>query len=121
MFDSSSAIGPNPMSSAIAASDAAKSAQAMRQLSQAKTLPSENAGSEPMREAFQDFVGQTLFGSLLASMRSTTGKSAYMHGGRGEEIFQKQMDQHLVQNLSDSSASSLADPMFELFNMQRQA
>lgn len=81
------------------------------------------SGAEPdheLREAFRDFVGQTLFGSLLASMRKTVGKPAYMHGGRTEEVFQKQLDGHIVENLTEASADTLADPMYELFNMQRR-
>ena len=77
------------------------------------------AGEEPLREAFRDFVGQTMFGQMLQSMRSTVGKSAYFHGGRGEEVFQQQLDQLLVEELSESSASSVADPMFDLFQLQR--
>lgn len=87
--------------------------------------PLADRGAEPpageLRQAFQDFVGQTLFGSMLASMRATVGKPAYLHGGRTEEVFQKQLDQHLVENLSDATADTISDPMFELFQMQRRA
>lgn len=72
---------------------------------------------DPLKEAFTEFVGQTVFGSMLASMRKTVGKPAYMHGGRTEEVFQKQMDQLIVEDLTEASASSIADPMYELFNM----
>ncbi|MFK8113904.1 MAG: hypothetical protein AB8B91_17005 [Rubripirellula sp.] len=72
------------------------------------------------KEAFTDFVGQTLFGSMLTSMRKTVGTPAYMHGGRTEEVFQKQMDQLMVEDLTDASADSIAEPMFELFNLQRR-
>ncbi len=78
-------------------------------------------GSEDLQEAFQDFVGQTLFGSMLASMRKTLDKPAYMHGGRAEEVFQQQLDQHLVDNITSASAGSISDPMFELFNLQRRS
>lgn len=77
------------------------------------------APDEPLRDAFRDFVGQTLFGQMLASMRSTVGKPAYFHGGRGEEIFSQQLDQVLVERITEASASTVADPMYELFNMQR--
>ena len=77
--------------------------------------------SDELREAFTDFVGQTLFGSMLASMRKTVGKPAYMHGGRTEEVFQQQLDQIIVEDLTESSADSIADPMFELFNLHRKA
>jgi len=73
-----------------------------------------------LQEKFTEFVGQTLFGSMLASMRKTVGKPAYLHGGRTEEVFQQQLDQKLVEELTDASADSIADPMFELFNLQRR-
>ncbi|GAA5509337.1 rod-binding protein [Novipirellula caenicola] len=73
------------------------------------------------QEAFTEFVGQTLFGSMLDSMRKTVGKPAYMHGGRTEEVFQQQMDQLIVEDLTEASASSIADPMYQLFQMSRSA
>ena len=77
-------------------------------------------GSDELKEAFTDFVGQTLFGSMLESMRSTVGKPAYMHGGKTEETFQKELDRYIVEDLTESSASSIADPMFDLFQLRRQ-
>ncbi|KLU03116.1 hypothetical protein RISK_004882 [Rhodopirellula islandica] len=77
--------------------------------------------AEPLKEAFGDFVGQTLFGSMLSTMRESVGKPAYFHGGRTEEVFQQQMDQHLVAAMSEASADTIANPMFELFQMQRRA
>ena len=74
---------------------------------------------DPLRDAFTQFVGQTFFGAMMASMRSTVGRPAYMHGGRGEEVFQKQLDAQMVEQLTESSAESFADPMFELFRTQR--
>ena len=85
------------------------------------SLDDPNASTPELREAFTDFVGQTLFGSMLASMRKTVGKPAYMHGGRTEEVFQQQMDQHIVEDMTKSSADTISGPMFELFNMQRRA
>jgi hypothetical protein len=76
--------------------------------------------SGPMREAFGDFVGQTLFGSMLATMRESVGKAAYFDGGRAEEIFQQQLDQKLVEEISNASSKSFVDPMFDLFQLQRR-
>ena len=77
--------------------------------------------SSELEEKFTEFVGQTLFGSMLASMRKTLGKPAYMHGGRTEEVFQKQLDQLMVEDLTEASADSIASPMFDLFNMQKRS
>jgi len=78
------------------------------------------ADNGPMREAFGDFVGQTLFGSMLSSMRKSLDKPAYFHGGRAEEVFQEQLDQKLVEEISDASADSFVNPMFDLFQLQRR-
>lgn len=72
-----------------------------------------------LKEAFQDFVGQTFFGQLLSSLRSTQGEVAYMNGGRAEEIFRGQLDQVLTEKISDASADKIADPMYDLFRLPR--
>lgn len=72
-----------------------------------------------VREAFDDFVGQTFFNQLLTEMRKTQTKPAYFHGGQAEEIFQGQMDQLLAERLSDATAETFSGPMFELFMLGR--
>lgn len=81
--------------------------------------PAASADVSESQKAFRDFVGQTLFGQMLKSMRSTVGESAYFHGGQTEEIFQQQLDQVLVEEISDAAAPQVADPMFELFMQSR--
>lgn len=76
-------------------------------------------GDDETREAFQSFVGQTMFGQMLAAMRKTVDKPAYFHGGRAEEVFRQQLDQVLAEKLSDASAEQFAEPMYELFTMSR--
>lgn len=72
-----------------------------------------------VKKAFTDFVGQTMFGQTLASMRKTVDKPAYFHGGRAEEVFQGQLDQVLAEKLTESTAETFAGPMFELFMLGR--
>jgi peptidoglycan hydrolase FlgJ len=88
-------------------------------LSDKHTIDQDAAPQDPLREAFRDFVGQTLFGQMMSSMRSTVGKPAYFHGGRAEEIFSEQLDRVMVEQITEASASTVADPMFEIFNLQR--
>jgi hypothetical protein len=52
-------------------------------------------------------------------MRNSVGKPAYLHGGRTEEIFQQQLDQIIVEEVTDSAGPSLVGPMYDLFTMQR--
>lgn len=84
----------------------------------AKSNAAESDDSE-VRKAFTDFVGQTLFGRLIASMRATQQAPAYLHGGQAEKIFQNQFDQLLAEEMTKSSADTLADPMYELFRANR--
>lgn len=78
------------------------------------------AAKDELETAFTQFVGQTLFGTMLKAMRSTVGEPAYFHGGRAEEIFQGQLDEQIVADLTESTADSYASPMFELFELQRR-
>ena len=47
--------------------------------------PSMRPGQDKTREAFQSFVGETLFGQMLKSMRKTVGKTPYFNGGRARK------------------------------------
>jgi Rod binding domain-containing protein len=90
-------------------------------LQQAPRPPVANANfdSPKLRETFDQFVGETFYGQMLSSMRKTVGKPAYFHGGRGEEVFQGQLDQMLSEQLAKASAAEFSGPMFELFALQR--
>ncbi len=82
------------------------------------SLTSTSAAAAPegqLREKFDQFVGESMFGQMLKSMRQSLGKPAYFHGGRAEEVFQSQLDQLLVEKISDASAEQIAEPMYELF------
>jgi flagellar protein FlgJ len=72
-----------------------------------------------LKEAFSDFVGQTFFGELMKQMRSTLDKPAFFHGGMGEEVFQSQLDQIVVERIAKSSANSVSDPMYRLLMAPR--
>jgi hypothetical protein len=72
-----------------------------------------------VRQAFDDFVGQTFFTQLLTEMRKSVAKPAYLHGGTTEEVFQGQLDQVLSEKLSDATAEQFSGPMFELFMLPR--
>lgn len=70
------------------------------------------AQAHEVQEMFRQFVGETFFGQMLKSMRSTQQKPAYFHGGQGEEVFRNQLDQVLSEEMTAASADRIADPMF---------
>jgi len=69
--------------------------------------------TEELRQKFTQFVGEAFFGQMLKAMRATVGKPAYFYGGRAEEAFQGQLDQTMAEQLTKSSATKFAEPMFE--------
>jgi Rod binding domain-containing protein len=90
-------------------------------LAKMPTAPSANAADNPaLRKAFDQFVGQTFYGQMLQSMRKSQSKSAYFNGGRAEEVFTQQLDTALTKKLSETSASKLSGPMYNLFTQQRK-
>jgi hypothetical protein len=82
--------------------------------------PALSGPSDELRDVFREFVGKTLFGQMLASMRESVDKPAYFHGGQTEEIFQQQLDQVLVEEITEASADQIADPMLDLFQQSRR-
>jgi Rod binding domain-containing protein len=78
-------------------------------------IPLQQQGNttEEVREKFTQFVGETFYGQMFKAMRSTVGKPAYFNGGRAEEVFQGQLDQTMSQQLTKTTASKFAEPMFE--------
>lgn len=86
----------------------------------AAQLKGKNPDDKELRGAFDEFVGETFFGQMLASMRKTAGKPAYFYGGQAEEIFRGQLDQQLAQEMTKASANTFSGPMFDLFMMNRK-
>src|SRR2546423_15598396 len=72
-----------------------------------------------LQKAFTDFVGQTFFGELVKQMRATVHKPAFFHGGIGEDIFQTQLHQLMVERISETSAATFSDPMYQLLMASR--
>ena len=71
---------------------------------------------EEFREVFHRFIGTTLYGQMLRSMRQTQSKPAYFDGGRAEELFQQQLDQVLVDKMTRATSKSMSDSMFKQMN-----
>ena len=85
-----------------------------------QTLTPEEQKGE-LKEKFQEFVGQTFFNELIKSLRTSQQGAAYFNGGRAEEVFQGQFDQMMSEHLSEASAQSISDPMFDLFQLGRMS
>ena len=72
------------------------------------------ANDKQFRELLHQFIGQTLFGQMLKSMRATQEKDPYFHGGQSEEIYQSLLDMELTDQLTQSSSRTISEPMYKL-------
>jgi hypothetical protein len=64
-------------------------------------------------DAFDQFVGDTFYRQMLKSMRSGTGKPAFLHGGQAEEIFQSQLDELMITDLVKATKDSFSADLFQ--------
>jgi len=77
------------------------------------SLRDQGASIDELRKQFTQFVGETFYGQMIKAMRTTVDKPAYFHGGRGEDVFQGQLDQKFAEYMTAASAETFAEPMFE--------
>ncbi|MDA7977234.1 MAG: rod-binding protein [Pirellulales bacterium] len=66
-----------------------------------------------VREAFDRFVGTTFYGQMLSAMRKTVQEPAYFHGGRAEEMFRKQLDMVLSEELTKSGSGEFSESLYK--------
>ena len=83
-----------------------------RALHAANSKEAQAKKDEKLHSTFTQFVGQTFYGQMIKSMRSTVGHAAYFDGGQGEKIFQGMLDQTFSEQMTKASADRFADPMF---------
>ena len=88
--------------------------------SQSQTSEAGSADDSRLHEAFNDFVGETFYGQMLQALRKSVGKSPRFNGGRGEEVFTRQLDQVLAQKLAKTSGDKLSGSMYRLFTARRK-
>ncbi len=88
------------------------------------TLPGFDRLDQPpaaLREAAGRVVGSVFYGTLLRQMRASGLKGEYGHGGRGEEVFQAQMDQIFAEEAGRAGRSNLVDAIVERLARQQSA
>jgi len=79
-----------------------------------KTESAKDDREQQFRELLHQFIGQTLFGQMLKSMRATQEKNPYFHGGNSEEIYQSLLDMELTDQMTKATSKTLSEPMYKL-------
>jgi hypothetical protein len=89
--------------------------------------PVESTGAQPprvqrdlaqLKKASGQIIGSMFFGTLLKSMRESTLKGAYGHGGRGEEVFSAQLHGIYAERVGESMQNGINRAIYE--RLQRQ-
>lgn len=62
-----------------------------------------------LEQAAKEVVSSTFFGEMLKLARKNPFKSEMFHGGRGEEMFQAQLDSELARRAGTSVKNNLSD------------
>jgi hypothetical protein len=68
---------------------------------------------EELKQLYQQSIGGTFFRQMMKALRATTGKAAYFNGGQAEKIFQGQLDELMIEKLSEASGGVFSDALFE--------
>jgi len=74
-----------------------------------------NRGRTQLRKAADEVVGQVFYGTMLRQLRSSTLQGKYGHGGRGEEVFQAQLDQVLANRAGAAQSSDMSDAIVKRY------
>ena len=67
------------------------------------------AASSKLKQAADEIVGSVFYGTMLRQLRSSTMKGKYGHGGRGEEVFQAQLDQILAKEMGQGKNANISE------------
>lgn len=88
---------------------------------QTETTSAEARAAEGLRQTACKLVGEVFYGTLLRQYRSMSPKAKYGHGGRGEEIFQGQLDQIFAERAGSRTRGGLADAIVQRFERRVKA
>ena len=70
------------------------------------------AQDSALRGRIGEFVGVMFYGTMMKMMRNSVVKGQYGHGGRGEEVFQAQLDFELARRMGQSQDNSLTEAVY---------
>ena len=92
-----------------------EAAQAAIQMS-----PVAKADLSRLRRAAGQTVGSFFYGTLLRTMRESSLKGDYGHGGRGEDVFAGQLHNLMAESLGTSPNNDLGEIVYRSLERQQQ-
>lgn len=76
------------------------------------------ADTDQLRELTEMVVSSTFIAPMFDQLRNDPLASNLFHGGRGEKIFQQQLDTVISDRIAGSSNFGLADVLYQQFSKQ---
>lgn len=73
---------------------------------------------EQLRQMVNEVVGVTFFAPLLKTAHNSVLKGKYGHGGRGEEVFQSQLDMEFARSIGRGVRTDLAESLYRKLTRQ---
>jgi hypothetical protein len=73
----------------------------------------ENAQGTELRQRLGEFVGNVFYGTLIRQMQESKLKGPFLHGGRGEEVFQAQLGMELAKRLGRAPNDPVTNRLYE--------
>lgn len=73
-----------------------------------------------LKQSTRQVVGSVFYGTLLKSMRDSSMKGPYGHGGRGEEVFSAQLHNLLAEKMGEATNGGLADALYDSLSAQQE-
>lgn len=93
----------------------------MDSISATTSTPTATEGSKQntsLRRMVDEVVGLTFFGPMLKTAHNSVLKGKYGHGGRGEEVFQSQLDMEFARNVGRGVKTDLAESLYRKLTRQ---
>ncbi len=76
------------------------------------TLSQREAAKAQLRSVVNEVVGTTFFAPMLKTAHNSVLKGKYGHGGRGEEVFQSQLDIEFARSIGRGVKTGLAEALY---------
>jgi hypothetical protein len=93
----------------------------MDSITSTTAIPADAKQHEVMlRQLVDEVVGTTFFEPMLKSAHNSVLKGKYGHGGRGEEIFQGQLDSEFARSVGRGVKTDLGEALYRKLTRQVQ-
>jgi Rod binding domain-containing protein len=82
-------------------------------------VPKAASHHQKLQKEAQRFVAQAFYGTLLKQMRQSPFRDPRFDGGRGGEVFNEMLDQHLSERMAGATDNQLVHSITQKLDVQR--